>query len=603
MNPGKRVVAASLLAALLAFAALFALALARFSANLVIPSQAFRWELAEALLGLIRWLPALQFLALAAAIGSSSGGAERLLGKSILPAAVLAVLLSAAALVAGPSLEAGRSGALAVSARFGRALDAARTALANGDPARAREAYTVLEAIDRKDLRVEELLEELRGAELKAERAAKAAAEAAEPKSAPAPAKKDSGGGRENYLKALDFYAKGDFFSAHWYASQAAFLDPSIAEARRLAAKSWEALSARGGGAEDEKRTVFFARKLDAYGLLRARDFVAAYREFSKLEKEAPKDPDVLRYLAESREELEKSAFFKEEGDKAAARRAYARFFAVLPSSDGVTRILAAREASFAPVAAYFSEFEYLESPGPGGAELRLRSPYAKLTEGRVLLVAVEREAPERVYRPALGGEAETASADGTKAEGRAAGGAKAPTWIELPFEPEAAFRIAAAREAPAALPALDAIQAAGEAERYGLDPAPLYLELQKRLGLPFAILTASTLGALIGLRFRYRGKKLPASSWLALPLMAATSAAGYLLVERVDLSIAALSVRLAPGAASLGVSAGIRAAFLLGAVLLAAGLREERELGGMGLGASQGLGESAAFGDDGEEL
>ena len=33
------------------------------------------------------------------------------------------------------------------------------------------------------------------------------------------------------------------------------------------------------------------------------------------------------------------------------------------------------------------------------------------------------------------------------------------------------------------------------------------------------------------------------------------------------------------------------------------AGLREERELGGMGLGASQGLGDSAAFGDDGEDL
>lgn len=596
MSAGRRVVAASLAATALGFALFFALALSRYSANIAIPSQALRWELAEALLGLFRWLPALQFLALAAAIGSSSGGADKLLGKSILPAAVLAVLLSAAALVAGPSLEASRSGARAVGARFGRALDAARTALGNGDPARAREAYAVLEGIDRKDPRVEELLEELRGAELRAERAASAAAEAAAPKAAPAPAKKDSGGGRENYLKALDFYAKGDYFSSHWYASQAAFLDPSIAEARRLAAKSWEALSSRGGGAEDKERAAFFSRKLEAYGLLRARDFVAAYREFSRLERESPKDPDVLRYLAESREELEKSAFFKEEADRAAARRSYARFFAVLPSADGVMRIVAAREAAFTPEAAYFSEFEYLEQPGRGAAALRLRSPYAKLTEGRALLVAVEREAPERVYRPALGGKAEAGSAETEKGEA-----AKAPTWIELPFEPEAAFRIAAAREDPAALPALDAIEAAGEAERYGLDPAPLYLELQRRLGLPFAILTASTLGALIGLRFRYRGKRLPRASWLALPLMAAVSAAGYLLVERVDLSISALSVRLAPGAASLGVSAGLRAAFLLGAVLLAAGLREEREVGGMGLGASQGLGEPEISGGDDE--
>lgn len=568
MKSGKRILVAVLAVDLLAFFGFFVLALASYAPDRVIPSLALRWEIAEALLAFIRWLPALQFLAVAAALGSAHGESGELLVSAILPGVLLAILLSSAGLIAAPGLEESRSAALATSDRFNEGLEESRKALDGGLVAEARAAFNRAEAIDAKDPRIDELRERVFGAELREGR--EAAAALARDVDRPAAAAENATSGREFYLKALAYFEQKDYFSAHYYAALAARVDPRLTEAPRLAARAWEALSTASGGGAGAQKNDFFMRKLEAYSLLRAGDYIGSFREFTSLARENSLDRDVRRYLEESRVELEKAAFFKDEADRALAARAYDGFFAVLPGAalggapDGMLRILAAKEAAFTPGAAYFFEVEYLEAAASAGKTERkshVYSAYAKLTEGRLLLVSVERDKPASVYRP--------------KAAGAAPKDKRPSAWITLALDPETAFRLAAARDAPATLSALGAYESARVVEVFGLDQTPLYRELLKRLGLPFALLTASTLGALIGVRFRFRGDgSLKAFSWLGLLLLAAPTAALAFLIEGIDGAISAYLLTLFPGPASLGVSLGVRTAFLLGSVLLAAGLR-----------------------------
>ncbi len=565
MKAGTRIVATLVAVNSVVFALLFALALAGFAPDRVIPRFALRWELTEALLGLARWLPATQFFAIALALGTASGDGDTLFRAAMPHAAISAIFLSSIVLIAAPGLEATRSRALGLSERFNRSLGLARTALERGDLQTARALVDTLEAIDRRDERVARLDENLRGAEIKTHRNASSSSAISATRAVSAQAAEtvpDKAAARQYYLKALDFFAKGDFFSAHWYASRAALVDTSIPEAKRLAARSWEALTARGGEVADPAAARLQRRKLEAYGLLRSGDAISAFREFSALAREAPGDLDVKRYLAESERDLAQAAFFKDESDRAAAV-SLPRFFAILPSEDGVLRALAAASASFTSEAVYFTDFEYLEATPLASGEGRTRkiaAPYAKLIERRALLVAVERARPETVYR----------ALDSTTQDGHA------PTWVELPLDPETAYRVAAAHRAPAALGVLDAYAAAAEAPRYGLDPGPIQRDLLARLGLPFALLSASAIGILLGIRFRAPGAGAR-HSWISLPFMAATTAAVFAGLAQADDAVSALALRLAPWPAALGAAAGIKAATLLAAVLIATGFREER--------------------------
>ena len=168
----KKPLGAALLVEAVGLAGFFASALISFSADRVLPSFAFRWERTEALLDFLRWLPALQFLGLAIALGSSEGSDDEIASRAIVPAALLAIAFSALTLIAGPLLADARSSMLESSALFRSSLDAAGKALASGDLPRARSELGLCEAIAGTDPRVEQLEERLLNAELKAGKAA-----------------------------------------------------------------------------------------------------------------------------------------------------------------------------------------------------------------------------------------------------------------------------------------------------------------------------------------------------------------------------------------------------------------------------------------------
>ena len=582
MSSGRRIVGVAVLLDIIAFACFFGYSMASYSASRVVPAFALKWEAVEALHWFFGALAGLQFLALAMALGSSKGRAEELVQGAIVPTVILSAFLAAGALMAGPLVESTRSGIRWASATFSSSLDAARAGLEAGDLERSRAELGVCQAISRKDPRVEDLESRLSAAEIKAKRGAlpPPAQELAQPK--------DPVAAKDFYLKALAFAAKGDFFSANWYASTAARLDPSYTDARRLAATSWEELHARGTDPSDKDRAAFYSRKLEGYGLLRSGDQVGAYRVFKELaDAKHADDPDVRRYLAESLAGTEKAAFFKDEVDSALSAYLVPDIFFRVPaapampaavggkssftSSAGkagavpagavpapVLGMIAAKDASWSGGALYFREFEYLESSG-GAPRALVRSPYAKLTDGKILLVCVERDRPANVYKPIW-----------------SAGPSSGPaSLVELPLIPENAYRALASRVDPSTLSLVEAWRAVGDAKAYGIDPGPIVDDLLARSALPFALFTAAALGALAGGRFRKRGGAFPKGLYALAPFMAAALIPVFLVSSRVDLLISAWSERIAPGLSSLILAAGARTIFLFLAVLLMAGARD----------------------------
>jgi hypothetical protein len=561
MNNGRRIFWIAVLIDLVAFLGFFLAAILSFSANEIVPAFALRWETAEAICGFFRWLAALQFLGLATALGSSKGKLEDLVQGAILPTVILSALLAAFALIAGPQVEASRSGIRSASVAFSASLDDARASIESGELVRAREELGVCLAIARKDPRAIEVESRLTAAELKVKR------EVAPQPSAESPQPKDPIAAKDYYLKALAFAEKNDYFSANWYASTAARLDPSYTDARRLAAKTWEELHERGVDPTDKDRADFYARKLEGYGLLRSGDPIGAYRVFKELaEAKRGDDPDVRRYLAESLAETEKAAFFKDEVDGALSSSSLVPdilFRIPEPrAANGEDRrglkMIAAKDAEWSGSALYFREFEYLEA-GSGVPRAIVRSPYAKLTDGKILLVCVERDRPANIYKP-------------TWNVGPVSGPA---SLLELPLNAESSYRAISARVAPASLPIFEAWRAVDEAGAFGLDSAPIIDDLLARSALPFALFTAAALGALVGGRFRRRSADFPRSLYALVPLMAAALVPVFLLVGRVDGLISAWSAKLVPGLSSLVFAAGIRTFVLFLAVLLMAGVRD----------------------------
>jgi hypothetical protein len=577
MPSGKRIFGVAFLITLLGYLCFFAVAVATFSANDVVPAFALRWEVNKALVSFIGVLPGLLFLGLAVALGSSKGKADELIQLAILPMVLLSSFLAAFALLAGPQSEASLAGMRSSSAAFSSSLAASRSSLESGDLPRARSEFTVCRAISPKDARLVEIERRITAAEIKAKKEAlpSPSREAAPPN--------DPIAAKDYYLKALAFMEKGDFFSANWYASTAARLDPSYTDARRLAAKSWEEMHAKDADPTDRDRAAFYARKLEGYGLLSSNDPVGAYRVFKELSeftKDKRKiyadDPDVRRYLAESLAGTEKAAFFKDEADGALADGLVPDVFFRVPSapkpgkgSGGAAassadrqtapvRIIAAKDAAWSGGALYFREFEYLEA-GSKGVRALVRSPFAKLTDGKAFLVCVERDNPANVYRPEW-----------------SAGPVSGPaSLVEIAVSPETAYRALASRVEPQALSAVELWKSVSDAKSCGIDPSPLVEELLRRSALPFGLFTAAALGGLFGGRFRRRNRDFPRGLYALVPLMAAALVPVFLVVDRVDALISAWSVKLLPGLSSLVVSAGIRTMVLFLAVLLMAGARD----------------------------
>lgn len=534
-------------AVLLGFVAAFAIAMVEVRSSDIIGRFAFRWELARAASLLAAWMPPLLFAACAASMSLHREQGLRfaeLLRPVLVPALVLALLFSALELTVLPGIRRAQTVYESLSTLFRDALSDAVTALEAGDLIRAQERASLAGAIDSTENSYKLLNEKVQRSMLRAQQS--------ETPSSPIkdtpPAPSDSGASAyEFYQRALAYYRRGDFYSAHWYAGKSLILDPSRRDARKLQADAWERITSPQENPADKASAVFHERKAEAYALLQAEAFLEAYRAFTDLSSENPGDADVQRYRKESLDRLAQTAFFAEDFRRAFAGQSKGSL-AVRVVVDGIDHVLFASRVSVAGPFLYMEEFEYL-SAGRDGPILHVRAPYARLrglsserTErpGRetpppasaVSLRMVERGSPRQASAP------------------RFLKGSMVPpdsTVLVLPMDFEALSILLDLQDQTERIPFFRLAAGARIASIYGIDPTPYRMETALRISIPVMLMTLVLLGTALGARFRRDEEPgrirmlltLPFLTILAAIPLAAAGRAGQHLLSRmfVDLS------------------------------------------------------------------
>ncbi|MBN1411252.1 MAG: hypothetical protein JW969_10450 [Spirochaetales bacterium] len=117
-----------------------------------------------------------------------------------------------------------------------------------------------------------------------------------------------------------------DYYSAYYYADMALNIDGTNLKARTIANESLSKIRSIGLSEEEEKKRKYYKEKEEAYVALSNNNLIKAYYTFVDLKKQDPKDPDVIKYLDISRQQVSKIAFFKDE----------VADVAVLPGKEGI---------------------------------------------------------------------------------------------------------------------------------------------------------------------------------------------------------------------------------------------------------------------------
>jgi tetratricopeptide (TPR) repeat protein len=212
----------------------------------------------------------------------------------------------------------------------------------------------------------------------------------------------------EYLARAEDFFSQEDYFSAHYYAVIALRLDGSRRDARRLAARAWEKISGQEPSREDqEARDLFLAKKEGYDALVRMQDPLKAYAIFNKLAAVYPNDPDVARYLEESREQVKEISYFLDEAEQAEGVPGVGNILFVNVRQDDrreivyIDRLVETEDGVFA------TGVEVIQFEVGSGVSLHLASARGKLlprTDDRegsaIVLTGLDRNDPGRRERP-----------------------------------------------------------------------------------------------------------------------------------------------------------------------------------------------------------
>jgi tetratricopeptide (TPR) repeat protein len=402
----------------LAYAAFFAWAWFIAPVDMYLPI--FRAEQAarRALLELLAWIAPLTAAAVVTALSLAAGSAKR--GSPALPfnqlvaSAVLTFLVLATGVLAlSETVGAGSSRRLSEMAwqtrLAGQYKALAEKSRSSKDWSRAAEYDQLYLKIDpdNDDVEGARTTDEANASREKARGAASAVA-AAKP-----PTGVDAG---SLVKKATAYFDQEDWYSALWYARQAEQIDPTRADATRLAARALEQIN---GGEPPRKQTAewtFYDAKMKAFEALNRKEWTAAYYQFKALTLQRPADADAKRFMDEAGKELGRLAFFSDDADTAAALPGIEKMLWFNVNDATATEaVWAGRMVTITReggTARWFFDVEAIRYDAKGAVTWHLSAPRARLSddETMLLLKGVDRidpkKATEAVYhagsRPAV---------------------------------------------------------------------------------------------------------------------------------------------------------------------------------------------------------
>ncbi len=121
----------------------------------------------------------------------------------------------------------------------------------------------------------------------------------------------------EKGRRALD---NNDPFTAHYMALIAQRLaqreDRSREDAKRLAARAWEAIGAMEPSREEQQARETYNQKVSGYEALTRQQPVKAYYIFKELREKRPGDPDVKEYYRRSMQQAQQVSYFIDEAER-----------------------------------------------------------------------------------------------------------------------------------------------------------------------------------------------------------------------------------------------------------------------------------------------
>jgi hypothetical protein len=377
---------------------------------------------------------------------------------------------------------------------------------------------------------------------------------AAEPSEVPQPLE-----AAEYLARAQEFFDREDYFSAHYYAVLASRLDGDRREARRLAARAWEKITGLELTLEDEAASLLYRTKKEGYdALVRAGDPLKAYYIFHDLAKTYPGDPDVARYLEDSRQQVAAISYFLDEVEGIEDFPGIGTILFVNVRQDGRREIVSIDNLVETEQGVYVTGVELIQFEVGGGVTLHLAASRGKLLsrtdeqEGStIVLTGLDRDDPGRRERPRY--------LEGDPRRLAASEGFENLLPVNLTREDLAVMRPgfpAAARLGVSAL-----WQLRRRCEQYGYPGAELAREILDRILQPFSFLILCLFSVSLGWSFRVGGSRSPGLGFVFLPffpLAVAVITALYLAAQKTILSFVLGTLGFASALAVLLVMQGV---------------------------------------------
>jgi tetratricopeptide (TPR) repeat protein len=320
----------------------------------------------------------------------------------------------------------------------------------------------------------------------------------------------------EYLARAQDFYSQEDYFSAHYYAVLANRLDSSRQDARRLAARAWEKIASLQPSRDDEEVRALFRTKKEGYAaLVREQDSLKAYYIFNNLAKSYPQDPDVARYLEESRKQVEAISYFLDEAEAVEGVPGSGRILFVNVRQDNRREIVYIDNLVETEQGTFVTGVEVIQFEAGGGSDLHLASVYGKILprqdeqEGStIVLTGLDRNDPGRRQTPSY--------FTGDPRRLAASGRFENLLPLNLSREDLAVMRLGFPAAESLGLSAL--WQLRRRCERYGYPGAELAGEILDRILHPFSFLILCLFSVSLGWTFRVGASRPPRLGYVFLP-------------------------------------------------------------------------------------
>lgn len=519
-------IASSLTLLFLAFGVAFFISLFGIGNSGVLFKYALRWELLSALLILAAWTPAILLVSSALVTEGldSSNGFTSVATRSLVPALVMAFVLSIFHLLLVPGIAERKSWYEATSALFEDTLKAAMRLHQSGELQEADRLLVAIRAIAPDEPRYSRLNDQIKQALVDSHII---------PDLSPGTAVDNDAdllfSANRFYLEALAEMEAGRYIEAHYLAKRSAALHPDRVEVRRLVEESWRSMQETGPTPEEKTARSFHERKLVAYSSFAEGDFLTAYRIFNELYAENPDDLDVSNYLDRSAAGLESIAFFLEEDSRAFSRSLERNFSITYAIPNGEFRLQATGTA-VSPDGIYFRDLK-LARTGPEA--LSLKTPYARLKGTNLILRAVDHAYPYKVHEAVY-----------------SLGGSNPVTRhvISMPFDESKALMAFRMMGHPTDIPLPVLATGIRQAALFGLPTTPLMIELAMRSAYPFSTVILVLIGVALGYRFRPEQPLGTLRTLMGAPLMVALALVPIELASRVGRFMAEALAFYIPG-------------------------------------------------------